>query len=241
MVFRLPSQGSEMGKRKLESNYLSESKTHSQPTSDRQRPPRRVSVLKHAHHKPSSIVDTLFDRMTLGHEPFWSTVYPMFVARDLSRDDVRRIVVRGLEQTGGNYSRLAELFNISPGDEKRFRDFLRRHRCGGVGEGHDDRRAKRYPMWVPLRYRQRGEDEWREAVTENISRTGVLFRAAQPVAVDASIEILIAPPAEIFDETDGPFVCHGRVVRTDPREAHEWLAAATLGQCLPIHAAKSLD
>jgi transcriptional regulator with PAS, ATPase and Fis domain len=76
-----------------------------------------------------SIADDLFTRMTTGHESFWHIVYPLFMSRDLTREELRTILRRGLERTGGNYKSLVELFNLEPGDYKRLLNFLRKHQC----------------------------------------------------------------------------------------------------------------
>ena len=76
-----------------------------------------------------SLADDLFTRMTTGHESFWHIVYPPFMSRDLTRDDLRAILRRGLERTGGNYKMLVELFNLESGDYKRLLNFLRKHQC----------------------------------------------------------------------------------------------------------------
>jgi transcriptional regulator with PAS, ATPase and Fis domain len=73
--------------------------------------------------------DRLFDRMIRRRESFWAVVYPPFIARDLTRDDVRAILRRGLERTGGNYKLLVQLFNMEPADYKRLLNFLRKHDC----------------------------------------------------------------------------------------------------------------
>ena len=62
-------------------------------------------------------------------ESFWSIVYPLFMARDLTRGELRAIVQMGLEQTNGSYRALVELFNMPPADYKRFLGFLRKHDC----------------------------------------------------------------------------------------------------------------
>ena len=62
-------------------------------------------------------------------ESFWSTVYAPFMARDLTRDDVRALVSAGLQHTRGNYKMLLDLFNMEPSDYKRFLNFLRKHQC----------------------------------------------------------------------------------------------------------------
>ena len=71
----------------------------------------------------------LFDRIVSRRESFWSAVYAPFMARDLTRDDVRLLVTVGLQHTRGNYKMLLELFNMEPTDYKRFLNFLRKHQC----------------------------------------------------------------------------------------------------------------
>jgi DNA-binding NtrC family response regulator len=73
--------------------------------------------------------DMLFERMVNGGESFWSCVYAPFMARDLTRDDLRTIVRRGLERTSGNYKVMVELFNMPADDYKRFLGFLRKYQC----------------------------------------------------------------------------------------------------------------
>jgi hypothetical protein len=51
------------------------------------------------------------------------------MSRDLTRDDVRAIVRRGLERTGGNYRVMVELFNMPTDDYKRFLGVLRKYQC----------------------------------------------------------------------------------------------------------------
>src|SRR4029450_8035321 len=62
-------------------------------------------------------------------ESFWSAVYPVFMSRELTRADLRRIVQVGLETTNGNYRLLVQLFNMPQEDYKRFLSFLRKHDC----------------------------------------------------------------------------------------------------------------
>ena len=73
--------------------------------------------------------DMLFERMVNGGESFWSCVYAPFMARDLTRDDLRTIVRKGLERTSGNYKVMVELFNMPTDDYKRFLGFLRKYQC----------------------------------------------------------------------------------------------------------------
>lgn len=75
------------------------------------------------------VAEALFDQMVTGRQSFWSVVYAPFISRDLTRDDLRAIIRKGLEQTSGNYRVLVELFNMPQDDYKRFLGFLRKYQC----------------------------------------------------------------------------------------------------------------
>jgi DNA-binding NtrC family response regulator len=68
--------------------------------------------------------DDLYRRVTEGGECFWAAVHDPFMARDLTRDDVRSVVTRGLKETGGKYKPLLRLFNMKDTDYKRLLAFL---------------------------------------------------------------------------------------------------------------------
>src|SRR5688572_1380266 len=74
-------------------------------------------------------VDRIYDLMTVERETFWTVVYEPFMARDITRDHLREVVSRGLEQTRGSYKLLLQVFNLPPGDYKRLLSFLRKYRC----------------------------------------------------------------------------------------------------------------
>jgi DNA-binding NtrC family response regulator len=74
-------------------------------------------------------VQALLNRLLVGKESFWTTVYPSFMMRDITRDDLRFIVQTGLERTRGSYRLLVEHFNMPAGDYKRVLGFLRQHDC----------------------------------------------------------------------------------------------------------------
>jgi DNA-binding NtrC family response regulator len=73
--------------------------------------------------------DALYNQIVKGGESFWSAVYEPFMARDLTRRDVRELVRLGLENTRGNYKMLVSCFNMQPEDYKRFLNFLRKYQC----------------------------------------------------------------------------------------------------------------
>lgn len=75
-------------------------------------------------------------------------------------------------------------------------------------------RAQRFNLHLPLKYRLLGEHDWRSGTTENISRSGLLFRAEETVAPNAQVEINLVLPAEIAGLSAAEVVCRGEVVRT---------------------------
>jgi DNA-binding NtrC family response regulator len=71
----------------------------------------------------------LFQRLVGDGASFWSEVYEPFMARDLTRHEVRELVRLGLEHTRGNYKMLVSSFNMPPEDYKKFLNFLRKYQC----------------------------------------------------------------------------------------------------------------
>ena len=76
-----------------------------------------------------TVADDLFDRLTQQGESFWTSVYPLYMRREITRGSVRDLVRKGLQEARGNYKIVARLFNLQPADYKRFLNFLRKHDC----------------------------------------------------------------------------------------------------------------
>jgi DNA-binding NtrC family response regulator len=93
------------------------------------RPSLSVNVTARLEQPASNLPDTLFTRLINGRESFWSAVYEPFMARDLTRNDVREVIRLGLKHTLGNYKLLVTSFNMAPEDYKRFLNFLRKYEC----------------------------------------------------------------------------------------------------------------
>ena len=110
-------------------------------------------------------------------------------------------------------------------------------RPGKKTEGSENkaRRAERFPTRLPIHYRKRDQPDWYEAKTENISRTGVLFRGEHLLEIDTPVEIRVEttwlPTLEPAGTAD--FIWRGSIVRTvlpamkDTRPA----LAATISRC----------
>lgn len=95
-------------------------------------------------------------------------------------------------------------------------------------------RAPRMPLQLPLRYRRVGEESWTDAVTQNISRTGILFSSGNGLADEETVEIELHLPGVRELHTNGTrVVAHARIVRHAQfmgidGHAHTALAAAFL-------------
>jgi len=75
------------------------------------------------------VADDLFDALVRQGASFWEHVYPMFLARDITRHDLRELVRRGLRESHGRYKSVLELFGMPIGDYRRFMNFLAAHDC----------------------------------------------------------------------------------------------------------------
>jgi DNA-binding NtrC family response regulator len=75
------------------------------------------------------VADGLYHALVQQGYSFWEHIYPLFLNRDITRNDIRELVRRGLSVSRGNYRTLLELFGIPPQDYKRFMNFLATHDC----------------------------------------------------------------------------------------------------------------
>ncbi len=76
-----------------------------------------------------TVADDLYRQLREEQVSFWTGVYPLYMQREITKDNVRDLVRRGLEEARGNYRIVAKLFNLEPTDYKRFLNFLRKHDC----------------------------------------------------------------------------------------------------------------
>src|SRR5258706_3010199 len=88
-----------------------------------------VSGTRPRKQRRRSVADELFKKLIEERESFWSTVYPLYMNREITRGNVRDLVHKGLEEARGNYKIFLRLFNMEARDYKRFLNFLRKHDC----------------------------------------------------------------------------------------------------------------
>jgi transcriptional regulator with PAS, ATPase and Fis domain len=80
-------------------------------------------------HPRVPLAQALLDEIVQTGASFWTVVHDRFMARDLTRDDLRAVIRLGLECTQGSYRLLVELFNLPPADHRRLLSFLRKYDC----------------------------------------------------------------------------------------------------------------
>jgi transcriptional regulator with PAS, ATPase and Fis domain len=76
-----------------------------------------------------TVADDLYKKLVEEKQSFWTAVYPLYMEREITKQNVREIVRRGLEEARGNYKIVCRMFNMDQKDYKRFLNFLRKHDC----------------------------------------------------------------------------------------------------------------
>ncbi len=89
----------------------------------------RIPAPRPRQERRHTVADDLYKRLVDDHESFWTTVYPLYMQREITRTHVRDVVRRGLEEARGNYKIVTRLFNMQPAEYKKFLNFLRKHDC----------------------------------------------------------------------------------------------------------------
>ena len=79
---------------------------------------------------------------------------------------------------------------------------------GSFGE-----RAQRFAVELPVKYRESGAANWRRGATLNMSTSGVLFRAEEPLPPRTRIEMELTLPAALPDSPRAEIKVRGTVVR----------------------------
>ena len=78
------------------------------------------------------------------------------------------------------------------------------------------RTGKRFPLELPIRFRQRKTAAGKDATTADVSAAGVYIQANTDIPVGSSIEFDITLPAKVLGTpNDVEIHCIGRVVRRD--------------------------
>jgi transcriptional regulator with PAS, ATPase and Fis domain len=115
-----------------------------------------------ARERRCQVADELYAAVVSGGYSFWDHIYPLFLARDITRHDMRELVRRGLATTRGNYRALLRLFGLPNEDYKRFLNFLAAHDCRAdfreFRNGTPDV-ARRFQLRLPPSPKVRGDSD----------------------------------------------------------------------------------
>jgi hypothetical protein len=91
-------------------------------------------------------------------------------------------------------------------------------------------RAQRYEIGTAIRFRVRGEREWHEGLTENISVSGLLIPSGRALDPRTAIEMRFFLPVELDGECAAEVFCRGFVIRSSKCRipAGTWTIAAKI-------------
>jgi len=92
-------------------------------------------------------------------------------------------------------------------------------------------RARRLRMQEPMRYRVKTMAAWHAGTIENLSQSGVLFRASQQVSQNTLVEMRFEMPEEISGQKESLVLCQAQIIRCkekQPADKGATLAAAIL-------------
>ena len=83
------------------------------------------------------------------------------------------------------------------------------------GEQEASGRAQRFPIHIPIRYRIPRSQGWLVANTENVSRSGVLFRTECLFDLASTLDLRLELPPTNGNGVHVEVVCKGEVVRVE--------------------------
>ncbi|MBA2355195.1 MAG: sigma-54 interaction domain-containing protein [Luteitalea sp.] len=90
---------------------------------------QRGMLVRPKRERRRTVADDLYKKLLDDKQSFWTVVYPLYMEREITKQNVRDLVRRGLEEARGNYKIVCRMFNMEQNDYKRFLNFLRKHDC----------------------------------------------------------------------------------------------------------------
>lgn len=85
----------------------------------------------------------------------------------------------------------------------------------------DTERAKRFPLRLPVYFRELDSPTWLEGTTENISYTGMLFLSSSALALESTLDLKLRLGVGIKGGMPPEVLCKGVVVRQEQRRAQQ--------------------
>ena len=102
------------------------------------------------------------------------------------------------------------------------------HSGNGNHSAGDKRKAMRFPVELPVRYRLVREGEWRTGKTANVSRVGVSFEVDEAIEPNTLMEISLELPLDLAPASSANVICLTRIVRSGARQQGTRSVAAAI-------------
>ena len=74
---------------------------------------QRGMSLRPRRERRRTVADDLYRKLVEDKQSFWTAVYPLYMEREITKQNVRDIVRRGLEEARGNYKIVCRMFNMA--------------------------------------------------------------------------------------------------------------------------------
>ena len=75
---------------------------------------QRDVSLRPKRERRRTVADDLYRKLREDQGSFWTAVYPLYMQREITKENIRELVRKGLEEARGNYRIVAKLFNMEP-------------------------------------------------------------------------------------------------------------------------------
>jgi len=89
-------------------------------------------------------------------------------------------------------------------------------------------RSPRLQVRKPIFYRELGQSQYRLAMVENISKSGISFECHPRLSEGKTVEMIIEMPEEICGQQNKHVICRGEVVRTAPSAAASFMVGVAI-------------
>jgi hypothetical protein len=89
-------------------------------------------------------------------------------------------------------------------------------------------RLPRLLVRKPIFYRELGQSQYRLAMVENISESGILFECQPRLPEGKTVEMILEMPVEISGQPNKHVICKGEVIRTAPSDAGTFMVGVAI-------------
>ena len=72
------------------------------------------SAPKPRRERRRTVADQLYSRLVKDRESFWTVVYPLYMNREITKNQMKDLIEKGLTESKGNYKIVTRLFDVPP-------------------------------------------------------------------------------------------------------------------------------